>query len=143
MRILSNPALPQVAPLLAQCGLPSDDIRSEYLPDFVLAMEGETPVGVAGLQVFGASGLVRSVGVAPSSRLRGLGSQLLSAVEARARERGVHQLYLLTTDASAFFAKHGYSEYSRCSAPDEVQSCSQFGSSCCSTATLMAKRIDG
>lgn len=143
MRILSNPALPQIAPLLEQCGLPTDDIRSEYLPDFVLAMEGETPVGVAGLQVFGESALVRSVAVAPGSRSQGLGSQLLSSVESRARERGVRQLYLLTNEASAYFAKHGYTEYSRCSAPKEIQSCDQFGSSCCSAASLMGKQIGG
>jgi hypothetical protein len=79
MRILSNPASTQVFPLLAQCGLSSDDIRSEYLPDFVVAMEGETPVGVAGLQVFGRSALVRSLGVLPSARSHGLGSQLLAS----------------------------------------------------------------
>jgi len=54
------------------CGLPGDDIRDEHLSNFVLASEGTAPVGVAGLQVLGTSGLIRSVGVAPEHRGHGL-----------------------------------------------------------------------
>jgi N-acetylglutamate synthase-like GNAT family acetyltransferase len=67
---------------------------------------------------------------------------LLAAVEARAKELGVKQVYLLTNDAQAFFAKHGYAEAQRCSAPAEIQACGQFGSSCCGAATFMSKKIE-
>ena len=142
MHLLWNPSLAQVARLLGQCGLPSDDIPPEYLPNFVVARDGDADVGVAGLQILGTSALVRSVGVAPSHRLRGLGAALLAAVEAKARSQGVARLYLLTNDAQQFFARHGYTETPRCSAPTEIQSCSQFGSSCCGAATLMGKRTE-
>lgn len=141
MRLSSNPALPEVAALLSSCGLPSEDIEPGFLSNFVLAREGTTPVGVAGLEVKGLAGLVRSVGVAPSHRRHGLGANLLAAVEARAKELGVKQVYLLTNDAQGFFAKHGYAAIQRCSAPAEIQACSQFGSSCCEAATLMSKQI--
>lgn len=141
MQIASHPRRPEVAALLSQCGLPSDDLRPESLPDFVLASEGGEAVGVAGLEVFGATALVRSVGVVPRERSRGLGAQLLAAVEARARARGVGTLYLLTNDSERFFAKHGYAEAARGSAPAEIQGCSQFGSSCCAGATLMSKAL--
>jgi amino-acid N-acetyltransferase len=142
MQFSSHPTMAQVARLLAQCGLPSDDILPEHLPNFVLARDGESEVGVAGLQVLGSSGLVRSVAVLPSHRSRGLGTKLLAAVEDRAQGQGVKQLFLLTHDAQSFFLAHGYTESSRCSAPPEVQGCSQFGSSCCGAATLMCKRIE-
>jgi amino-acid N-acetyltransferase len=134
-----NPRLPEVASLLEECGLPSDDILPEYLSSFVIAREGNDDLGVAGLQLLGTSALVRSIGVAKTHRSRGLGTALLAAVEAKARSQGVVQLYLLTNDAQQFFAKHGYTEVSRSSAPAEIQNCSQFGSSCCGAATLMRK----
>jgi amino-acid N-acetyltransferase len=142
MRLSSNPELHEVAALLSSCGLPSEDIKLESLPDFVVAKEGDTPVGVAGLEVFGSAALVRSVGVAISHRSHGLGSSLLDAVEAQAKERGVKQLYLLTNDAQGFFGKHGYNTVERHSAPAEIQACSQFGSSCCGAATLMNKQLE-
>lgn len=139
MQFSSHPSMAQVARLLAQCGLPSDDILLEQLPNFILARDGESEVGVAGLQVLGSNGLVRSVAVLPTHRSRGLGTKLLAAVEERARGQGVRQLFLLTHDAQLFFLAHGYTESSRVSAPAEIQRCSQFGSSCCGAATLMCK----
>ena len=142
MRLSASPELQEVSALLASCGLPSEDIKPESLSDFVVAKEGNTPVGVAGLEVLGSSALVRSVGVATSHRGHGLGSNLLAAVEAKAKARGVKQLYLLTNDAQSFFGKHGYIAVQRCSAPAEIQACSQFGSSCCGAATLMNKQLE-
>lgn len=141
MRLSDSPSLSQVVTLLGQCGLPSDDIREEYLSNFVLIENGGTPIGVAGLQVFGPAALVRSVGVAPAYRKQGLGAELLAAVENKARDQGVRHLYLFTNDAQAYFASYGYAESSRCSAPAEIQGCSQFGSSCCGAATLMGKQL--
>jgi amino-acid N-acetyltransferase len=142
MHFSSNPSMAQVARLLAECGLPSDDILPEHLANFVLARDDDSEVGVAGLQVLGSSGLVRSVGVLPHHRGRGFGTKLLAAVEDRARSQGLKRLYLLTRDAQSFFSAHGYTESSRCSAPPEVQGCSQFGASCCAAATLMCKRTE-
>lgn len=139
MNLSPNPPLAAVATLLSRCALPSDDIEPGYLADFVLATEGDTPLGVAGLQCVGASALVRSVAVDAPYRGRGLATRLLDAVEARARERGARRLYLLTNDAAGFFARHGYAPIERCTAPPEIKGCHQFGASCCGAATLMTK----
>ena len=141
MHISSNPTMDQVLRLLAQCGLPSDDILPEYLPNFVLARDGESDVGVAGLQILGSTALVRSVAVVPTHRSRGLGTKLLAAIEQRARSQGVKQLFLLTNDAQTFFMAHGYRESPRSLAPAEIRGCSQFASSCCGAATLMVKQV--
>jgi len=142
MHIASNPTMDKVSRLLGQCGLPSDDIFPEYLPNFVLARDGGSDVGVAGLQILGSTALVRSVAVVPTHRSRGLATKLLAAIEQRARSQGVKQLFLLTNDAQAFFAAHGYKELPRSSAPSEIQGCSQFRSSCCGAATLMLKQAE-
>lgn len=141
MELTFNPGQAQVAAVLAACGLSGDDIGAEHMPDFVLAREGSVGVGVAGLQAFGTDALVRSVGVLPGRRSRGLGAALLAAIERRARSRGVRQLYLLTNDAQPFFARHGYAEVPRCSAPAAVRGSTQFGSSQCGAAALMTKPV--
>lgn len=143
VHVARNPSLTDVVALLSRCGLPSDDIDPQWLADFVVVVDDGAPLGVAGLQCFGTTALVRSVGVDAPHRSHGLGARLLGAVEACARERGVRQLYLLTNDAAGFFARHGYAAMQRCAAPAQVQGCTQFGSSCCGAATLMTKSITG
>lgn len=141
MDLSPNPPLAAVAALLARCALPCDDIEPDSLADFVLAAAGEAPLGVAGLQCFGESALVRSVAVDAPHRSQGLATRLLEAVESRARERGARRLYLLTHDAATFFARRGYAAIERGAAPPEIKGCSQFGSSCCGAATLMTKAM--
>ncbi|MDH4259870.1 MAG: GNAT family N-acetyltransferase, partial [Gammaproteobacteria bacterium] len=99
MRLSSSPSLPEVAALLSNCGLPSEDIEPGLLSNFVAAKEGAALIGVAGLELKGTTALVRSIGVASSHRHRGLGANLLAAVEARAKELGVKEVFLLTNDA--------------------------------------------
>lgn len=142
MEISPNPDLPDVASVLALCGLPGDDIEPAFLPDFVLARQGANPAGVAGMQRLGASALVRSVAVDPRFRSQGLGSRLVAEVERRARGNGVRQLYLLTHDAQPFFARLGYRAVERDCAPPEIRQTAQYASSCCCGATLMAKPLE-
>lgn len=139
MLIQSHPTMAQVRLLLGLCGLPGDDIAPEDLSDFYIASDGDQDIGVAGVEIRGSYALIRSVAVHPGHRSQGLGAQLVEAAEQRAVERGARQLFLLTNDAQAFFRSRGFEETSRCSAPVEIQSCTQFGSSCCGGATLMTK----
>jgi acetyltransferase len=77
--------------------------------------EGEV-VGMAQLVFSGATNAhhraeVQRVGVASEARGRGIGQQLMSAVEETAREHGVTLLWLTThagTDACAFYEAAGY-----------------------------------
>lgn len=137
MRVSFNPTIQEVTSVLMKCGLSYEDIAAESLQDFIVK-EGLEPVGVAGLGIFGSVALVGSVGVDAAYRSRGLGLNLLTAVEARAKE-GVDQVYLLTNEAQRFFSKHGYMAIQRCSAPAGIQACSQSGLSYCGSATLLKK----
>jgi len=140
MNIETFPSLADAAAVLAVCGLPSDDIEP-FLEHFLVARSERGPVGLAGLQLLGDKALLRSVAVIASYRSNGLGSRLVRAAEQHARDAGVNELFLLTNDAQRFFARHGYAELSRCSAPAEVQATAQFGSTCCGAATLMYKQM--
>ena len=65
-----------VESLLAQSDLPTQDLPTG-LPNFSIAKEGETLVGVAGLESFGSVGLLRSVAVDPTYQGKGIAARLI------------------------------------------------------------------
>ena len=94
--------------LLSAADLPVDDLNVTMLDAFVVATEGEDCVGVVGLEIHESNALLRSLAVAPRHRSRGLGARMVDAIETEAQARGVTAAYLLTTTATTFFERVGY-----------------------------------
>jgi acetyltransferase len=84
----------------------------------LVAEEGEEVVGMAQLAFSGATNAdhraeVQRIGVAAEARGRGIGRQLMAAVEEEGRRRGVTLLWLTThddTDACLFYEAIGYTK---------------------------------
>lgn len=128
----------RVVALLRRNDLPASDVTAH--PDrFVLAFADDSLVGVGGLEITGAVGLLRSLVVRDGYRGNGYGDALCDALESRARDRGVETLYLLTTTASGFFEARGYDVVDRDTVPDGIQRTAQFDSLCPQTATCMRR----
>lgn len=137
---VEDEALPYVEGLLAENGLPADDVRSK--PEcFYVASAAETRIGIGGLQRFGTVALLRSVVVERSARGRGFGMELCDALETRAAADDVVTLYLLTTTAAGFFADRGYVEIDRDGVPDAIQQTAEFADLCPASATCMKKSL--
>lgn len=81
----------------------------EATPEFMVAVDGDDAViGYGAVHVMWERlGEVRTLGVAESWLGRGVGHVLLTALEARARELGLEQLFCLTFEV-AFFQRHGF-----------------------------------
>lgn len=133
---------PPVAELLASCGLPTDDLAANSRVTFY-GTEPAPSQGVVALEEVGSVALLRSLAVAPEFRGRGLGAALVAHAEATAKNRGIAELYLLTTSARAFFAGRGYHEIPRSSAPSAIVALPQFTTLCPSSAALMVRRNVG
>lgn len=133
--------LPAIAALLAASGLPHADLTPDALARFVVAREGGALRGVAGLEVYGASGLLRSLAVAPGARGTGLGGRLVAAVEEEARTLGLDRLYLLTTTAAPFFAARGYEPTDRADVPAPVKTSSEFAGLCPASAACLSTSL--
>jgi amino-acid N-acetyltransferase len=58
-----------------------------------------------------------------------------------AEERALAAVYLLTTTAPEYFAELGFSRVERASAPEAMQSSSEFASICPASATCMVKML--
>ena len=111
------------------------------MQNFLLALAGDGPVGMIGLEQFDNVGLLRSLVVEQSARSTGIGKQLVDAVETRAAELGVSELWLLTIDADAYFQRLGYSCVKRADAPEEIRQTEEFSDLCPGDAVLMRKRL--
>ncbi|MDR6221479.1 arsenic resistance N-acetyltransferase ArsN2 [Deinococcus soli (ex Cha et al. 2016)] len=103
-----------------------------HLADFVLAIQGNEVVGVAGLERYGPHALLRSVAVRADHQGRGLGQSLTRATEA-----GLETLTLLTTTAANFFPKLGFRPVTRDALPAALQASSQLRGICSASATVM------
>lgn len=126
--------------LLQDSRLPVADLDTAAV-DFTVAADVTDVVGVAGLEPFGGVGLLRSLAVRDGERGRGIGEQLVGAIEARAAMLGLQQLVLLTETAAPFFARRGYVAITRDLAPPAVQHSAEFRSICPASATCMIKSL--
>ncbi len=131
--------LPAVLQLLRECNLPTDDV-SVIIGDFWIAHSDGDLVGIIALECFGQVGLLRSLAVTPRYRNRGAAQVLCNRVLEDARTRGVVDLYLLTTDADAYFDRHGFAVIDRDAAPAAIKSTQQFAELCPDSAIVMHRR---
>ncbi len=119
--------LASIVALLKELSLDTQDLDEEKMSEF-LALENENGVmGCVGLEVFGDDAVLRSLAVAPAGRGIGYGWMLADTVINLARFRGVKRLYLVTAEASDFFAaKHGFRIVDLSTAPTAVTNSSTF-----------------
>lgn len=140
MTPVSTDDVAYVKRLLTAAGLPTADVEEDGVQMFLATAEG-APVGVGGLELYSATGLLRSVVVNAGDRDNGYGREICTRLEDRARQDGVERLYLLTTNAVDYFARLGYITVDREAAPNAVKSTSQFAELCPESAVLMEKRL--
>lgn len=132
-----------VGRLLAESGLPVEDLGVDRLDGFLVAEDGDDVVGLIGLEVFGTTGLLRSLVVAKEARRAGLGGKLVGSLESAAEAAGITELWLLTIDAEKFFERQGFSIVDREIVPDTIRQTDEFGALCPDTAYLMMKSLTG
>jgi amino-acid N-acetyltransferase len=141
LREASHSDLDAIQALLQRCELPPEGLEDQLGPGYVLALADDQLVAVAGIEVYGDAGLLRSVAVDPGWRGRGLGERLTRERMEWARQRGLDTVYLLTTSASDWFPRLGFETVSRDTVPEAIRASLQFASVCPSTATVMAARV--
>ena len=132
--------LPNVLDLLGRAHLPTAGV-AESLSHFIVAeLEGKL-IGVTGLEVYGASALLRSVAVEDRWRGTGVGRTLIDRALGQARQAGIHDIFLLTTTAEHYFPRFGFACVSRDEVAEEVRASVEFQDACPASAVVMRKRL--
>ena len=126
---------------LAAARLPVADLSIDDTQHFLLAETGGDPIGAIGLEPFDSIGLLRSLVVVPHAQGSGAGRRLVAALERDAVSRGMQELWLLTTDADAYFTKLGYEAVPRDEAPQCIQGTTEFSKLCPADAIVMRKPL--
>lgn len=131
--------LPAALALLEVAGLPVTGV-DECFDRFIVAEHDGSLVGVAGLEVHGNDGLLRSVAVAPDWRSRGLGGALTAAILAESERARLSAVYLLTETAEHFFPRYGFTRIEREQASDAIRQSAEFRELCPLSSAVMVRR---
>ena len=132
--------LSEIVKLLEAAELPVGEV-AEHLHNVLVGEIWGTVVAVAGLEVFGPVGLVRSVVVRPDHRSGGRGGEIVGAVLGRADTLGLTELFLMTTTTAAFFEQFGFRVVPREVAPRPIQRTQEFSTLCPSWAVMMRRAV--
>jgi amino-acid N-acetyltransferase len=145
MPLSAEPARPHdlagALDLLGRAELTERDVAEGFGHFFVVREDDGRVVGVAGLEVHGEDGLLRSVAVDPAYRGQSLAERLVAAAMERAASLALRDVYLLTATAHGYFARRGFAECPRESAPEAIRSSWEFRSGCPSTAAFMKRPV--
>ena len=131
---------PNIKALLLAFKLPLDGAR-DHLSLFWLTEEAGQLLGVAGLEVHGQAGLLRSVATAADFRSQGVAVKLIDALLQDAREYGLTSVSLLTTTARPYFERLGFEVQPRADSPPALQASLEFQGACPKSATFMSLSI--
>jgi amino-acid N-acetyltransferase len=140
LRTAAAADLPNVLSLLNRSKLPTAGVAEEFAHFLLAESEGKL-VGVIGLELYGSSALLRSAAVDEGWRGSGVGRVLVERALDLARERGLEDVYLLTTSAEQYFPRFGFVPVSRDDVAGGVRSSVEFTTVCPTSATVMRKPI--
>lgn len=131
--------------LLEEANLLTDDLPIG-LGTFRLAYADERLAGVAGLEILGKNGLLRSVAVSPDFRDQKIGNQLVNLIVGLTKFEKITTLYLITTTADGYFERLGFTRVDRTNpavagqaVPDSISQTRQFSELCPASAVVMKK----
>ena len=126
--------------LLQSEGLPVSDLPLD-LSHFLMATDNGMIIGGIGLEIYESNGLLRSLIVKREYRGMQIAAGLVQEIEQRAKNAGLHTMYLLTETAQDYFSKKGYEIVNRSDAPESLQRSTEFSHVCPTTAVLIKKEI--
>jgi N-acetylglutamate synthase-like GNAT family acetyltransferase len=133
--------LEAVLGILVGSGLPTAGVTDFFPGGYVVARSGSNVVAVAGLEIHGDVGLLRSVAVLPARRGSGLARRLVDDRLRAAREHSLRAVYLLTTTASDYFRGLGFEDRARAEAPEPLRQSSEFRTVCPESAACLVKIV--
>lgn len=138
---VGDDGLEQLRNALRQAVLPCDDV-SEPGRQFFRFEEAGQWMAFGGLEGSAPDTLLRSMVVCDAFRGKGLGKQVLIALEQYAASQGVLRLHLLTQGAAEFFLANGYERFDRQEAPAAITRTAQFKHLCPASASYLRKTLN-
>lgn len=131
--------VPAMASLLEENGLTSLGVAEA--PENFLVLEHSGIAAVAGMEIRGDAGLLRSLAVRLKDRKKGFGERMTAAIIDQARAQGVQTVFLLTETAERFFGRAGFTAVRREDIPAPLMRSSALDRVCPEGSTVMKKTL--
>lgn len=132
--------LPAVSRLLAEAKLIPITPDAQFGSQYILALADDKIIGVAGMEVHGTEGLLRSVCLDPKYRSLRIGGALVENRIEWARSQGLQAIYLLTTTAASYWPRFGFVTIERNLAPSSIAQSHEWNGAC--SAESSALKLD-
>lgn len=129
--------LPEVLALVRSFDLLVEGVSDAFPHGYAVARRGTELIGVAGLEIYGDVGLLRSVAVKSQARGHGLGRALVADRLDAARKQRLKRIYLLTLTAADYFRGLGFCDTERAHAPASVRQAPEFTTLCPASAVCL------
>jgi len=139
VRRASAEDVPAITSLLEKNGLTPLGVAEA--PENYLVLERSGVAAVAGMEIRGGNGLLRSLAVRSYDRKKRFGERMTRAILDDALSRGVRNVYLLTETAVRFFERAGFAIVGRDDIPSDLLSSSALDLVCPTSSTAMEKRL--
>lgn len=139
---MTSSDLASVLALLEAHQLPTQGVADGAAVFFVARAKGRV-IGSAGIETYGAAGLLRSVAVHEDRRNEGIATALVRHVLAHAAHAQLTAIYLLTTSAPEYFRSFGFQDCARSGAPEGIRDSWEFRAGCPSSAVFLCRRVSG
>lgn len=123
--------------LLKSVSLTVEGVRQNLENFFVVHEADGNLIGVAGLEYYGVSALLRSVAVLDQRRSEGIGQALVERCVAESKRRKVQHLYLLTETAEKYMQRFGFRPIPKGSVDSRLYASEEFKGACPDTAVTM------
>jgi amino-acid N-acetyltransferase len=133
--------IPEVITLLKENNLPIQDIDNENI-QFYIIQDNARVIAVVGIEVCNSIALLRSLAVSELVKSKGIGKILVDFILQHATTIGIEEIYLLTTNADAYFLMFGFETIDRANIPDVIQSTEQMSRICPQRAIVMKKVLN-
>ena len=117
--------LPEFARLIVAGELPPMFIE-EFVEGFVAVEHEDELIGCGGLEIYGESGVVRSVVVDERGRGQHIGERISELLLQDARASGAADVYLFTMHAYNFWRRQGFADAPLDTWPDPTRVCWQY-----------------
>ncbi len=127
--------------LLSAAHLPTDGLEEQFGDAYAIAECDGQAIGAEGIEIYGEAGLLRSAVVDPAWRGKGVGDALTQDRLRWATERGLREVWLLTTTAADYFPRFGFERTARDTAPEAMQRSREFAEACPASAVAMRRTL--
>lgn len=132
----------EVEALLQAADLPLDGLDAWFPHDGIVARIDGALVGVAGMERWGAYGLLRSVAVTEAQRGHGIAEALIAERLCIAKLDALTAVVLLTAGAGRYFERFGFEQIDRAALPAPLLTSTQVTLPACALAVAMIKQLN-